>query len=142
MTGETDSFCAGPIMIISTTAYVADREVLDIPLQYNVVADLLDRHLVSGRADQVAVEYQGRTWTYGQIAEQTNRVGHALRTLGVSREQRVLLVVPDAPEFAAAYLGAMKIGAVAVPCNTFLGMTCRGSSDQASLENGAGRLVS
>ena len=35
-------------------------------------------------------------------------------------EQRVLLVLPDIPEFAAAYFGTMKIGAVAVPTSTAL----------------------
>src|SRR6202040_3614010 len=49
-----------------------------------------------------------------------NRVGHGLRKLGLQEEQRVLLVLPDIPEFAAAYFGTMKIGAVAVPTSTAL----------------------
>jgi benzoate-CoA ligase len=40
--------------------------------------------------------------------------------LGVQAEQRVLLVLPDGIEFAAAYFGAIKIGAVAIPTNTAL----------------------
>ena len=43
-----------------------------------------------------------------------------LRNLGLQEEQRVLLVLPDIPEFAAAYFGTMKIGAVAVPTSTAL----------------------
>src|SRR5262249_44065185 len=35
-------------------------------------------------------------------------------------EQRVMLLLPDSPEFAAAYFGTMKIGAVAVPTSTAL----------------------
>ncbi len=105
----------------ASTAFAGGRDPLDIPRQYNLVADLVDRHVLGGRAGHVAIEYQGRSWTYGDVADQVNRVGHGLRALGVAREQRVLLVVPDSPEFVATYLGAMKIGAVAVPCNTFLG---------------------
>ena len=62
----------------------------------------------------------GRAFTYGEIAEQVNRAGNGLRGLGVQEEQRVLLLLPDGPEFAAAYFGAMKIGAVAVPTSTAL----------------------
>jgi benzoate-CoA ligase family protein len=40
--------------------------------------------------------------------------------MGVEPEQRVLLLLPDIPEFAAAYFAVMKIGAVAVPTNTAL----------------------
>ena len=38
--------------------------------------------------------------------------------VGVEQEQRVALLLPDGPEFVAAFLGAMKIGAVPVPLNT------------------------
>src|SRR5262249_14232637 len=44
----------------------------------------------------------------------------ALRALSVEPEQRVALVLPDGVDFAAAFLGAIKIGAVAVPLNTRL----------------------
>jgi acyl-CoA synthetase (AMP-forming)/AMP-acid ligase II len=35
-------------------------------------------------------------------------------------EHVLLLLLPDCPEFAIAYFGVMKIGAVAVPTNTGL----------------------
>ena len=49
-----------------------------------------------------------------------NRVGNALRGLGVEMENRVLLLLYDSPEFAASFFGAMKIGAVPVPVNTMM----------------------
>ena len=39
-----------------------------------------------------------------------NRAGNMLRRLGVQEEQRVLIALPDSPEFVAAYFGAIKIG--------------------------------
>jgi len=92
-----------------------------IPSRYNIAAALVDPHLDSGAGDRAAVDGDGRVWTYAQIAELANRAGNALRSLGVGREQRVLIALPDSPEWIAAYLGAIRIGAVAVPCNTFLG---------------------
>ena len=50
----------------------------------------------------------------GQIAESVNRAGNGLLNLGIQEEQRVMLILPDVPEFVVAYFAAMKIGAVAV----------------------------
>ncbi len=58
--------------------------------------------------------------TYRQLYENVNRVGNALRKFEVRIEERVALLLVDSPEFAAAFFGAIKIGAVAVPINTLL----------------------
>ena len=57
--------------------------------------------------------------SYGELAALANRAGNALRAQGVSRGDRVLIVLPDSKEFVAAFFGAAKIGAVAVPVNPF-----------------------
>jgi benzoate-CoA ligase len=93
---------------------------IELPEQYNLVDHFVDRHIREGRADKTAIISGDRRLTYGQIAQQVNRVGNGLLGLGLQEEQRVLLVLPDIPEFAAAYLGTMKIGAVAVPTSTAL----------------------
>ena len=49
-----------------------------------------------------------------------NRCGHALASLGLELEQRVTLLLPDSPELAALFFGAMKIGAIPIPTNTLL----------------------
>src|SRR5439155_9311210 len=45
---------------------------------------------------------------------------HALRSVGLGPEQRVLMVMLDTVDFMATFFGAIKIGAVAVPVNTLL----------------------
>ena len=87
---------------------------------YNVADAFVDRHLVEGRSDKIAMVCGGRRITYRGMAELVGQTGHALLRSGVQPEERVLVVLPDGPEFAAAYFGAMKIGAVAVPTSTFL----------------------
>jgi benzoate-CoA ligase family protein len=91
-----------------------------IPARFNLAAALLARRLADD-GQRRAVESGDRVWTFAELAELTARVGNALRTLGVSREERVVIVLPDCAEFIAAFLGTMFIGAVAVPCSTFLG---------------------
>ena len=93
---------------------------IELPGQYNLVDHFVDRHLREGHGDHTAIVSGSRRLTYAEIAAQVNRVGHGLRKLGLQEEQRVLLVLPDIPEFAAAYFGTMKIGAVAVPTSTAL----------------------
>ncbi len=90
---------------------------------YNLADDLVDRHVREGRGDNLAIVSEGRHVTYRELSEDVNRVGHALTALGVGAGERVLLVLLDSPEFVAAFLGAVKIGAVAVPTNTTLRST-------------------
>jgi acyl-coenzyme A synthetase/AMP-(fatty) acid ligase len=93
------------------------EENFKLPERFNMVSLLLERHLEQGRGQRVAIYYEGEKITYEQLGELTNRVGNALGGLGVEPEQRVFLMLPDGPEFVAAFLGTMKIGAVPVPIN-------------------------
>jgi len=93
---------------------------LELPDRYNLVDHFVDRHVREGRGDKTAIISGDLQVTYGEIAEQVNRVGNGLLALGLQEEQRVLLVLPDSPEFAASYFGTMKIGAVGVPTSTAL----------------------
>lgn len=69
--------------------------------------------------DRVAIAGEPREVTYGELAALANRVGNALREQGATRGDRVLILLPDSAEFVAAFFGAAKIGAVAVPVNPF-----------------------
>src|SRR5438874_2720855 len=89
-----------------------------IPDQFNAASAFLDRNLAEGRGAKTAIYYEGAAYTYAQIAELANRVGNALLDLGIDLEQRVGLLLFDSPQFAAAFFGAIKIGAVPVPMNT------------------------
>jgi benzoate-CoA ligase family protein len=93
---------------------------IQVPDVFNAAVEFVDRHVTEGRADRIALRCEGCTLTYGQVAEMVNRVGNALRGLGVDMENRVLLLLYDGPEFAASFFGAMKIGAVPVPVNTMM----------------------
>jgi len=93
---------------------------VDIPREFNAAAWFVDRHVAEGRADRLAIRYDGRAITYGAVQACANRVGNALRRLALGMEQRVVLLLPDCPEFVYAFWGALKIGAVPVPTNTLL----------------------
>ena len=87
-------------------------------VSFNLTDQFVDRHIREGRAQKTAIRCGESVYTYGDLATDVNRAGNALLSLGVQDEQRVLLVLPDCPEFAIAYFGVIKIGAVAVPTST------------------------
>ena len=58
--------------------------------------------------------------TYAEIAVRVRAASAALRRLGVAPGERVLLLMRDTPEFAAAWLGAVRAGAVAIALNNRL----------------------
>jgi benzoate-CoA ligase family protein len=83
------------------------------------VSLLLDHNLEAGRGDKTAlIASDDSERTYAQLHAEACRVASRLRDdLGVRREERVLLVLDDTPAFQAAFLGAIRIGAVPVPVN-------------------------
>jgi len=102
----------GPV----TSAVAVDA----IPRDYNFAADVLKRNLDAGRGDKPAFIDPRGSWTYGQIANRVERFGHVLRSLGVRREERVLMCLLDTVDWPTAFLGAIKAGVIAVPVNTLM----------------------
>ena len=91
-----------------------------VPRQYNYAADILDRNLKAGRADKTAYIDPNGSLTYGELADRVAKFAAALRALGVRREERVLIVMLDTIDWPVAFLGCLKMGAVAVPVNTLM----------------------
>src|SRR5207244_12364838 len=94
--------------------------VVSVPDRFNSADYLVDRHLREGRGGRTAIVCGDDAVTYAQVAERSNRVGNGLRSLGVRREERVMLLLLDTPAFAYSFFGAQKIGAVPIPTNTLL----------------------
>jgi benzoate-CoA ligase family protein len=89
-------------------------------LPYNFAADILERNLRAGRADKPAYVDPRGSLSFGALAERAARLGHALRALGLRREERVLLCLTDTVDWPTAFLGAIKSGIVPVPVNTLM----------------------
>ncbi|MES5487652.1 benzoate-CoA ligase family protein [Bradyrhizobium sp. INPA03-11B] len=89
-------------------------------MTYNAVSWLLDRNVDEGRADKVVFDDTVSQITYGQLQQQTRRVGNMLRRLGVRREERVAMIMLDTVDFPIVFLGAIRAGVVPVPLNTLL----------------------
>lgn len=85
---------------------------------FNIAQHFLDAP-VGRHPHRVAIHGEPSQVTYGELASLAGRAGNALLEQGAGRGDRVLIVLPDSAEFIAAFFGAAKIGAVAVPVNPF-----------------------
>jgi benzoate-CoA ligase family protein len=87
------------------------------PERFNMADYFLDARVTEGRGDHLAVIDDDGRYTYRQVQALANQVGNALSSLGVGVEDRVLLGLSDGIEFAAAFFGVLKIGAVVTMVN-------------------------
>src|ERR1700687_413792 len=58
--------------------------------------------------------------TFADIRDQSNRVANVLAALGVKRGDPVMIVLPRITLWQSVYVGALKMGAIVVPCVSML----------------------
>ncbi|MFG1392102.1 propionyl-CoA synthetase [Xanthobacter agilis] len=84
----------------------------------NTCFNAVDRHVASGRADQVAIIYDSpvtsskRTLTYAELKHDVATLAAVLQDLGVKKGDRVLVYMPMVPEALVGMLACARIGAI------------------------------
>jgi acyl-coenzyme A synthetase/AMP-(fatty) acid ligase len=91
----------------------------DVPAHFNFGTDVVDRW--ARERDGPALIWsdeagQESTYSYADIARLTDRFANVLRVHGVGKGDRVVVMMPRRPEWMIAMVGALKIGAVPIPC--------------------------
>lgn len=85
----------------------------------NAAYEAIDRHANSNYRDKIALIYSDatreETYTYLEMKEKSNQFGNILRNLGIQKGDRVFIFMPRSPELYFAFLGTIKIGAIAGP---------------------------
>ncbi len=83
------------------------------------LADLLTDS-VERDTDHVALKLDDIEVTYGQLDEASARVAGLLREKGLTKGDRVGIMLPNVPYFAVCYYGVLRAGCVVVPMNVLL----------------------
>lgn len=83
----------------------------DIPLHQNLADAARDY------PQNPATIFFDATLTYQELDALANRFAAGLQRLGVKKGDRVALYLPNCPQFIIAYYGALRTGAIVVPCN-------------------------
>src|SRR5450755_917007 len=96
-----------------------------VPARYNIGVDVCDRW-AQAEPDRLAILHvrpdgSEDAVSYGALRETSNRLANVLRAHGVARGDRVGILLPQAPEVAAAHIAIYKLGAVALPIAVLFG---------------------
>jgi len=96
-----------------------------IPAHFNIGVACSDRHIGTPQADNIAMIVEDDVLgtsqiTFAELAHKTNQFAQLLRNLKVKVGDRVLIRLPNSLDYPIAFLGAMKMGAIAVPTSTLL----------------------
>jgi acetyl-CoA synthetase len=89
----------------------------NIPERYNA-SEILFGNLQAGRADKVAIYAAAGNVSYGELCAKAARAGNALKSLGLTRGDRVLLFLNDTTAYPAIFFGAVRAGLVPMLINT------------------------
>jgi benzoate-CoA ligase len=93
---------------------------IEFPERFNMAEYFLYHNVEEGREGKTCLYFEDESYTYGEAVRWSNRVGNTLRELGVRQEERVLIVLPDRPEFVWTWFGAARVGAVITMVNPLL----------------------
>jgi long-chain acyl-CoA synthetase len=107
------------------TEQIADRPWLHhyeagVPAEVSVQevpVDSLLREAARRHPDRTALIFFGAKTSYRELDRAADRFAHVLAGMGVGKGDRVSLHLPTSPAFVIAFMGAMRVGAIAVPMN-------------------------
>ncbi|MBC7590724.1 MAG: acetate--CoA ligase [Salinibacterium sp.] len=85
--------------------------------EINVAYNCLDRHVLAGNGDRVAIHWEGepgdsRSITYSELTAEVKRAANAIAALGIGQGDRVAVYMPVIPEAVIAMLAIARLGAV------------------------------
>jgi acetyl-CoA synthetase len=98
------------------------QHLWDVPAQYNIAADVCDKHPADKPA-MVFEDFQGnrRELNWGEQRALANRAANMLAAHGVERGDRVAVCAPASPETAGVFLGTWKVGAILLSLSVLYG---------------------
>lgn len=68
--------------------------------------------------DKIFLRFKDQAFTYNDMNRYSNRCANGFTNLGITRGDRVSIMLPNCPEYLHLWFGLAKIGAVEVPVNT------------------------
>jgi len=94
----------------------------DVPARYNIAADVCDKH-PRAKPAMVWESYDGsqRELTWGELQDLANQAAHTLAARGVTRGDRVAVVLAPTPEAAAVFFAVWKLGAILLSMSVLYG---------------------
>src|SRR6186713_598318 len=94
----------------------------EVPARYNIAADVCDKHA----RDKLAMIWESfdgslRELAWGELQDLANQAAHTLAARGVTKGDRVAVLLPPTPETAAVFFGVWKLGGVLLSLSVLYG---------------------
>jgi crotonobetaine/carnitine-CoA ligase len=100
----------------------------------DTVLDALDR-AVADSPELAFLDFEGATYTFGDVAGMSNRFAHELQSLGVQPGHTVVTILDNSIDHIVAWIAINRLGAIWVPLNTaYTGEFLRHQVDDSSAE--------
>ena len=99
---------------------LAPREVLECYEPHDDTIPSLLRTRRTARPEHEVVQFEGRSWTYAQLDQASDRLAAVVRGFGVSKGDRVAMISQNSDLSVVLFLALAKVGAVFVPLNPAL----------------------
>ena len=87
------------------------------PESFNIADYFLDARIREGKAENTAIVTDSRSLSYGEVCSLANRFANMLVDGDVRPEERVIIALPDGPDWVGAFFGILKVGGVVVMVN-------------------------
>lgn len=92
----------------------------DLPATFNFGRDVVDA-IATAEPDKLALIWcdeagNEQRFTFSDISRRSNQLAALLSREGVSRGDRVLIMLPRLPQWQVAMVGCLKLGAIPIPC--------------------------
>jgi long-chain acyl-CoA synthetase len=92
----------------------------EIPTELNLIEKPLQSYLTEAAtlySSKVAIQFMGKEMTYTELHESALKFAHYLKTLGIKKDDRVAIMLPNTPQSVIAYYGILYAGGIVVQTN-------------------------
>ncbi len=116
MTNYQDDFAASRLPDTTLQPdFLFDAPEFKLPENLNCSYDLLDKHIVAGKGQAIALRTFEHTWTYQTLFKKANLIANVLiHELGLVPGNRVVIRSANNPMFVACWFGIIKAGGIVV----------------------------
>lgn len=98
----------------------AEKELVDFfdDGTMNAAYNMIDRHVAKGNGEKTALLFESatggeETYTYKKLQDESNKFANVLSTHDIEKGDRVFIFLPPIPERYTAFIGILKLGAIA-----------------------------